>query len=90
MNKQKVSKDALFTISPKKVGPTAVRVIDAIQLEPAELQCAGVALAFLIVCERLKIHPGTVMSVAGRVLEECRSNHEVAALRMYMKEEFQT
>lgn len=89
MRNNRVSPEALGLINVDKVAPLAVQVLDVVQLHDAEKQVTSIALAFMLCCERLDVHPGNVMNTAERILIECKhKSAELRALRQYMKEEY--
>lgn len=75
----------LTTLSAYQVGPAAMAVIDRLQKEPKEIQAGGIACAFLAFCWANNQHPGTVLNVAERILDDKAVNStELKALKQYI------
>lgn len=83
-----LSLDRLAAVNANRVGPAAISLIDSLQRFTSEEQAVGFGLAFLLLCRRLKAHPGNVLQVAQRVLDDCgHKQPELKAALMYMENE---
>jgi hypothetical protein len=79
--------DALVNAPPQAVAEVSFRVIDAIQDDPRmHVQAAGVASAFLLLCERLKLNAQEVFTAANNVLHDERhgGSKHFSAVRDYI------
>jgi hypothetical protein len=83
-----ITADTLAAVSAAKVGPAAMSLVDAMQRFRPEEQAAGFAVSFLILCKKLRVHPGTVLSVAERIIEvEGKKIPEIRAALAYIENE---
>ena len=75
----------LGCINPAKVGPVAMHIIDGIQGYPHEEQAAAMALAFIVLCTKLKCRPSEIMQTANNILERSVTQvPEIRALKGYV------
>ena len=83
------NQDKLNSVAAKGVANAAFRVIDALQDLPPHVIAPAVAATLLIISERAKADPRTVLNVAERVLsnEAYHTEPEFIALRNYAKGE---
>ena len=78
----------LANVNPRLVGPAAMRVIDAIQAHRPVDQATGIAVCFLLLCRKLKLHPGNVLEIATRLLStDSRLYPELRAADLYITNE---
>lgn len=80
--------DSLASMNASLAGKSAMQAVTAIQSLPAEQQIAGLALAFVLLTEKYKIHPGNALNVIGNLLEQNRkTEHYVKAVQNYVRHE---
>lgn len=77
----------LGCVDPSHIGPLAIRIIDTIQDYPHEEQGAAMALAFVLLTTKLRVHPGDLMATANNILKSnLKYAPEIRAARMYVNE----
>jgi hypothetical protein len=81
--------DRLMNATLRDVREATVRTVDALQSLRAEEQVAGIAAAFLLLCEHFNFPPQRALEAAENMLRQARYRDQThfEAMRMYMREE---
>jgi hypothetical protein len=83
--------DQLNSVTSENSQKVAFTLLDMIQgIEPKGLQLSGVALMFLLMCERYKQNPREVLDKSSRVLYDAfleGRGEYIRAIQNYLKEE---
>lgn len=80
--------DSLSGMSAGVAGKAAMSAVTAVQALPAEQQIAGLALAFVVLTEKYKVHPTNAMQVVGNMLERMgKTDGYLRSLDSYVKHE---
>lgn len=70
------SRDVFHSIASKDAAQTTIAALSAVQDRPAEQQVAGLAAAFLMICERVGMQPGDVFSAVANMMAHHERNGE--------------
>lgn len=81
--------DGLVNAPPQAVAETTFRVIDAVQVHPPMVRASGIAAAFLLTCERLKLDPQDVFVATKNILLDEREggSKHFEAVRLFVENE---
>ncbi len=81
--------DRIHNATLRQVRDTAVRVVDAIQVQRPEEQIAGLAATFLLLCERFDYPPRKALEAASNMLTAARYRDRThfEGLALYLREE---
>lgn len=85
----KLDPSILAIQDPARVGQTAMHILNVIQhTRRPELQACAMAVAFVALCRKLRVHPGDVMQAANNILNgDQRFYLEIRALQDYIEGE---
>lgn len=81
--------DRIHNATLRQVRDSAVRVVDAIQVQKPEEQIAGLAVTFLMLCERYGYPPRRALEAAENMMMQARYRDAThfEGLKLYMQHE---
>lgn len=83
-----MNRDKLTNANPREVANAAMTVIDRLQTLQAEVQIAGTAATFVLLCEHLGITPSDVFAITTNVMNHAEGRRpEFAAVAQYLENE---
>jgi hypothetical protein len=79
----------LALVDPQPVGEASMKVVDVLQKGHKPMtQAAAIGYVFLLLCKQHDVHPGTVLQVSQRLIDDTpRHTPEMKAVAMYLEKQ---